>query len=172
MSASAARSFGVRRIPENAPHIISADEAWSVRPTPAPWSQTALALDFDPLDEHDEFGRRPTRSSLLPEPHPFVAKLAQAVIEVVSAQRPVAQLIRHLDPAVYSVVARRALVATRRQAAGPRRAAVVRRVRICEPADGVVEGCAVVVAPGRVQAVALRLEGLDGRWVVTALTIG
>ena len=48
----------------------------------------------------------------------------------------------------------------------------VRRVRVCEPADGIVEACAVVVSHGRVRALALRLEGLDGRWLVTALTIG
>jgi hypothetical protein len=30
----------------------------------------------------------------------------------------------------------------------------------------------VLVAHGRVRALAMRLEGLYGRWVVTALTIG
>jgi hypothetical protein len=36
----------------------------------------------------------------------------------------------------------------------------------------VVEASAVVVARGRVQAVALRLEGQDGRWRMTALELG
>ncbi len=163
------RSFAVRPIPENAPRIISADEAWA---TPAPWAQSALALDFRHQDDDDDFGPQPTCTSALPDPHPLVSRLAQAVIEVVSGQRPPAQLIRHLAPTVYSVVARRALVAARRQQPGARRAAVVRRVRLCEPTDGVVEACAVVVAHGRVRAMAMRLEGIDGRWVVTAITIG
>ncbi len=64
------------------------------------------------------------------------------------------------------------MVAGRRRAPGPRRPAIVRRVRVCEPADGIVEACAVVVSHGRVRALAIRLEGLDGRWLVTALTIG
>ena len=140
------RSFAVRPIPENAPRIISADEACA----------RGLINRVVPL----------------PDPHPLVSRLAQAVIEVVSGQRPPAQLIRHLAPTVYSVVARRALVAARRQQPGARRAAVVRRVRLCEPTDGVVEACAVVVAHGRVRAMAMRLEGIDGRWVVTAITIG
>jgi hypothetical protein len=55
-------------------------------------------------------------------------------------------------------------------AAGQR--AVVRSVRICQPADRVVEGAAVVVARGRVQAVAFRLEGAGGRWRMTALELG
>jgi hypothetical protein len=66
-------------------------------------------------------------------------------------------------------------------------AASVRSVRVCEPADGVAEVSAVVVgleavaatkgrtgAAGRrrCRAVALRLEGVDGRWMMTALTMG
>lgn len=64
-----------------------------------------------------------------------------------------------------------AAVATRRPR-GLRRPAVVRRVRVQEPADGVVEACAVIVHQDRVRAMALRLRGLDGRWIVTALQVG
>uniref|UniRef100_UPI00262EF298 Rv3235 family protein n=1 Tax=uncultured Pseudokineococcus sp. TaxID=1642928 RepID=UPI00262EF298 len=52
------------------------------------------------------------------------------------------------------------------------RAAVVRRVRITHPADGVVEAAAVVMDTDRVRAVALRLEGWDTRWRLTALELG
>lgn len=161
--------FSVRCIPDTAPPRIPADEAWSFET--APYTQEALALDFFPAVE-DDFARQPTRSSNLPEPEPFTAKIAQAIVEVISGQRPATQLIRHTSPTVYSVLARRALVSSRRAVSGPRRAAVVRRVRVCEPADGVVEACAVVVAHGRVRALALRLEGLDGRWLVTQVAVG
>ena len=161
--------FTVRRIPQTAPDVISADEAWHGE---QPYAQAALALDFFGARDDEEFGRQPTRSSLLPDPSGVVARLAQAVVEVVSGQRPAPQLIRHIAPTVYSVIARQAMVAGRRRTPGPRRAAVVRRVRDCEPADGIVEACAVVVSHGRVRALAIRLEGLDGRWLVTALTIG
>jgi hypothetical protein len=161
--------FVVRRIPQTAPRIISADEAWHGE---QPYAQDALALDFFGARDDEDFGRRPTRRILLPDPTAVVGQLAQAVVEVVSGQRPAPQLIRHTAPTVYSVIARQAMVAARRRAPGPRRAAVVRRVRVCEPADGIVEACAVVVSHGRVRALALRLEGLDGRWLLTALTIG
>jgi hypothetical protein len=157
----------VRPIPQTAPPVISADEAYSGA---APYVQESLALDFFPPEE--DFDRRPTLRSELDDPRPFVAKMAQAIIEVVSGQRPAPQLIRHTSSPVYSVLARRALVSARRQPAGARRSAVVRRIRLCEPTDGVVEACAVVVSHGRVRALALRLEGLDGRWLVTQLTIG
>jgi len=162
--------FTVRRIPETAPSRITADEAWAYEPSP--YTQESLALDFFPIGDDEDFARQPTRSSDLPEPEPFVAKIAQAIIEVISGQRPATQLIRHTSPTAYSVLARRALVSSRRLGKGPRRAAVVRRVRVCEPADGVVEACAVVVSQGRVRALALRLEGLDGRWLVTQIAIG
>ena len=160
--------FTVRRLPAMAPAVISADEAWHGE---QPYAQDALALDFrGPQDE--DFGRRPTRTRHLPDPHDLVAKLAQAIVEVVSGQRPAPQLIRHTSPTIYAVLARQAMVAGRRRTPGARRPALVRRVRVCEPADGVVEACAVVVSHGRVRALALRLEGLDGRWLVTALTMG
>ncbi|MEO7448153.1 MAG: Rv3235 family protein [Humibacillus sp.] len=161
--------FRVRPIPATSPGIISADEAWHGT---APYSQDALALDFGARLDEEDFGPQPTRRLLLPDPAPLVPRLAQTIIEVVSGQRPAPQLIRHTAPAVYSVLARQAMVAGRRRAGGALRAPVVRQVRLCEPADGVVEACAVVVAHGKVRALALRLEGLDGRWMLTALTIG
>lgn len=162
--------LAIRPAPPTEPPVISADEAY--RPSPClPYSQTALALDFSCNPEQD-CERRPTRRSQLPDPQPFVAKIAQAIIEVIGAQRPAPQLIRHTTPAIYSGLARRALLAAKRHRSGPRRPAMVRRVRVCEPADGIVEACAVVVAHGRVRALALRLEGLDGRWLVTQLTVG
>ncbi len=160
----------VRPVPVTQPPVISADEAYRPVP-PQPYTQAALALDFR-CDSDEDCERRPTLRSQLPDPRPFVAKIAQAIVEVIAAQRPAPQLIRHTSPNVYAGLARRALVAARRQQTGARRPAMVRRVRVCEPADGIVEACAVVVAHGRVRAIALRLEGLDGRWIVTQLTIG
>ena len=166
---SASSAFTVRHIPDTEPGRISADEAWQFESTP--YTQEALALDFFPAVD-DEFAHRPTRSTDLPEPEPFVAKIAQAVVEVISGQRPATQLIRHTSPTVYSLLARRALVSTRRLRGEARRPAVVRRIRLCEPADGVIEACAVVVSHGRVRALAFRLEGLDGRWLMTQVAVG
>jgi len=167
--ATGAKGFTVRSIPQTAPQVISADEAWHGE---LPYAQDALALDFFGARDDEEFGRQPTRTQLLPEPAPLVAKLSQAIVEVVSGQRPAPQLIRHTSPTIYSTIARQALVASRRRTPGARRPAIVRRIRLCEPADGIIEACAVVISHGRVRALALRLEGLDGRWLVTALTMG
>jgi hypothetical protein len=44
--------------------------------------------------------------------------------------------------------------------------------RVFEPADGVAEASAVFRGGGNVRALAFRLEGLDGRWRITALELG
>jgi len=85
--------------------------------------------------------------------------------------RPAAQLTRWLAPDIHERVARRGTLA--RQRRQPRRhASAVRRMLACSPADGVVEISAVVAHDGRVRALALRLSGVDGRWLVTALEVG
>jgi hypothetical protein len=81
------------------------------------------------------------------------------------------QILRWTTPEVYAVVARRGAVSARRGTPATRRA-VVRSVRVCEPADGVAEACAVVLDGGRVRALAMRLVGMDGRWRIEALQVG
>jgi hypothetical protein len=134
----------------------------------------ALALVTTPDDTVDElsfesFGPQPTPRDELPDPQAWARRTVQAVVEVLSGVRPLAQLARWTSPDVYAALQRR-----RAGAAQPRpgRRPVVRSVHVCEPADGVAEACAVVIGQGRARAVALRLEGLDGRWLVTALEIG
>jgi hypothetical protein len=96
--------------------------------------------------------------------------MAQALIEVMSGARPAPQVIRWTTPEGYSAIARRHVASGRRTMVT--RPAVVRRVRICEPVDGVIEACAVVVDNGRVRALAMRLTDVDRRWVVCALQGG
>ena len=134
----------------------------------------ALALVTTPdeaIDEvpFDHFGPQPTARDALPDPQAWAGRMVQAVVEVLSGVRPLAQLVRWTSPDVYAGLQRRSAAEP-----GPRpgRRAIVRSVHVSEPADGVAEACAVVIAHGRVRAVALRLEGLDGRWVMTALEIG
>ena len=90
--------------------------------------------------------------------------------------RPVTQLRRWLTDEVYdqlrrSTAPRTGRVADRRRRYAPARSprVVLRAVRTCEVADGLVEACAVVDDGQRAWALALRLEGADGRWRCTTL---
>ena len=150
--------------PDPRPPIVSADEAYRRRP--APYLQDALAIDFGEPYEPDDL-----RREALPDPEPVVARLSQAFVEVMAGIRPAPQVLRWTSPQVYDVLARRAFVAARRPRTVHRRA-VVRKVRIQEPVPGVVEASAVVVHHDRERALALRLVGLDQRWVVSDLHVG
>lgn len=145
------------------------------RPAGARYVQDALAVDFSRASDEQVFGPQTTARADLPDPRQWAAHIGQAVVEVMAGARSAPQLVRWTTPEVYAVVARRGALAARRAAAGrspqPRRA-VVRRVLVCEPADGVAEASVIVLDGDRVRALAIRLVGLDGRWRVEALQVG
>ena len=120
--------------------------------------------------------RRPTPSAEPPAPRRWPAQLAQAVAEALAGHRPVQQLLRWTNDEVYAALLGRAAGSpgrggpvTRGRVSGPR--PVVRALRLSRPRDGVVEASAVVQTGARCRALALRLEGLDGRWRATALDV-
>ena len=47
----------------------------------------------------------------------------------------------------------------------------VRKTRITEPLDGVCEATVTVRFGDRLRVVAIRFEGLDGRWLCTCLAL-
>ncbi len=118
----------------------------------------------------DEFGPRPTRRAALPAPRTWAGRVVQAIVEVLAGMRPATQLVRWTTAEVYEEISSRVL-AHGCDAEGPPRG-VVRSLHVSEPADGVAEVCALVRRGARSTAVALRLEGMDGRWQCTALELG
>jgi hypothetical protein len=128
--------------------------------------------DLDGDEEDREPRRRITMRADLPDPRRFAGRLTQAIVEVVSGARPAAQLARWTSKTVYDDIRGRLTTLARSGAPGLRRGVTgsVRSVHVTEPIDGVAEVCAVVARRGRATAVALRLEGLDGRWMCTSLT--
>lgn len=158
-------------VPRNRPALLPDTDGWDdPAGSTARYVQDALAVDFT-LSDEQLFGEQPTRSRELPDPREWAGHIAQALVEVMAGARPAPQVLRWTTPEVYAVVARRAAVSARRGATRSRRT-VVRSVRVCEPADGVAEACAVVIDGTRVRAVAFRLVGLDRRWRVEALQVG
>ena len=141
------------------------------------WRRTP-ATAGDP--DLDDFGPQPTRRAHLPEPRAWGGRLVQALVEVLAGDRPAGQLVRWTSSEVYDDVT--ALVPVGAGSGPHRRArppggglparAAVRSVHVTEPADGVAEVAATVTRGRRTTAVALRLEGLDGRWQCTALELG
>jgi hypothetical protein len=87
------------------------------------------------------------------------------MVEVISSRRPLAQLRVHCAPEIYAGLAARPSIA-------PLALPHLLTVRVCEPADGVAEVSVAFRRADRVRALAFRLQGVDGRWRITALQLG
>ncbi|WP_243076933.1 Rv3235 family protein [Microbacterium sp. SS28] len=123
----------------------------------------------------DYFAPQRTPSADLPDPEPFLRNLTIGVFETLSGVREVEQLARWVtEEAFRALVVRSNLTARARSARGvPARRPVhsILSIRHSAPADGVVEAVVIVASPARTRAVAMRLEGMDGRWRATSLAV-
>ncbi len=123
------------------------------------------------LQDETEFGPQPTSRSALPDPRPWAGRFLQALLEVLAGDRPLGQLVRWTSHDVFGQVAAMTADVSRPRPGATARE-VVRSVHVDEPDDGVAEVAALVRSGVRARAVALRMEGLDGRWQCTAVELG
>ena len=103
---------------------------------------------------------------------PWAARLAQAVLEVEAAERPVIQLGQWVLPSIYRRLDRRQQLRARQlDPRAPRSSCPehVRSVHVCHPTPDVAEVSVVTASNERSRAMALRLERRKGRWMCTAL---
>ena len=115
-----------------------------------------------------DFDRQPTPIWQLPDPKQATARIAQILLDVMNGQRPVAQLNNVTNALVRAQVLRSVAGLPRDQRHRP----LVTSLRVTTPGPSVVEASVVLGNAGRSRAMALRLEGLDGRWMCTALRMG
>ncbi|MGW1343102.1 Rv3235 family protein [Kribbella sp. NPDC002412] len=111
----------------------------------------------------------------VPDVRVWGGRLAQAVSEVLAGDRPISQLVRFTDDAVFAELNRRVRVlgmTTTATGRGAKERSAVRSVRVCCPAKDVAEVAAHVRHGYRSRAIALRLEIRRNRWVCTALELG
>ena len=123
------------------------------------------AVGVPPWSSESDVGVQRTGTGLLPPATRTGPVFARALIEVLSGRRPVAQLRVHCAPEIYAGLAQR-------PDAGASALPHLLNVRVCEPADGVAEVSAAFRRADRVRAMAFRIEGVDGRWRITALELG
>lgn len=132
---------------------------------PAPSGLHLVGTDDLPLEDPE-----------LPDPRIWAAKMARAISEVASGERPPGQLTRWVARDELARLVRRGQAIQRHPSArakrGVSRLRSVRAVRVCPVAPGIVETSAVLVGGDRAQAVAIRLEVVAGRWLATAVALG
>lgn len=113
----------------------------------------------------------PLRAAL-PDPAQWARRLLVGIIETADGRRSLNQVAALLSPGVAHGLRHELEHAVRRGRPHWTARAVVRSVRVSEPADQVAELCATVRTGERVRAIALRLEVRNGRWCCTRLVLG
>ena len=103
----------------------------------------------------------------LPDPKIMAENLARALVEVRVGMRSLAGLKRFLKPNLYGLLENRGNTHLKTNIAPGY--VHVRSNRISHISPFIVEATTLVEVAGRIRAVALRIEALRGRWVVTAL---
>ena len=142
-------------------------------------TQSSFARAYRAADEAAElnqyFAPQRTSTADLPDPETFLRNISRGVLEIFAGVREVDQLARWLTEDAYRKLVTRANLAARARSArgipAKRPVHQIVSVRHSSPADGIVEGVVIVRGPARTRAVALRLEGMDGRWRPTSLAL-
>jgi len=127
------------------------------------------------LETDEYFGVQISTDAELGDPKPVLAFLAQAVIETLAGIRDVEQSARWLSDSVYQQLRQRAMQANRARAEQHARILrpnlVIGKITTFSPRQGVLEGVVIVHNQGRARAVAIRLEGYNGRWRAKSLAV-
>ena len=128
-----------------------------------------------PLESDDYFGSQFPSSTDLGDPKPVLSFLALSVIETIAGIRDIEQCARWLTDGVYQQLRQKSLASTRSRAEGQIKALrpniTVGRISTFSPREGIVEGVVIVHNLGRARAVAIRLEGYNGRWRARSLAV-
>lgn len=103
-----------------------------------------------------------TSATVLPPAADWATVCCRGIIESLAGRRPVDQLRKHCSPEIFAGLKDRA-------PSRPTSTNLLLTVTVCQPTDGVAEVAAVFRADGRARAMALRMQGLDGRWRITDL---
>jgi hypothetical protein len=126
-------------------------------------------------DADEFFAPQRTSAAALPDPEPLLRNLTRGVHEVLAGVREIEQLARWVTEDTFRALLTRANLATRARSArgvpATRPVYAIGSVRMCVPTDGVVESVIVVRTPPRTRAIAVRLEGIDGRWRASSLAL-
>ena len=114
--------------------------------------------EFDP-----DFAPIPTSSSKLPSLEDWNRTLILSVLEIWAGKRSPNQLARWCQSPVFQELTR--------NVGSQSIVGKLRKIHIQEPLDGLCEAIATVRFNERLRSIAIRLEGVDGRWLCTNLKL-
>lgn len=107
----------------------------------------------------------------LGDPTPLVCTVAKAALEIALGANGIDRLARWITPTLRTTLLRQQSLARRADYVARGQVAVA-RVRLCRVSATAVEAAVVATEGEMAHALALRLEAVSGRWLVTALDVG
>jgi len=107
----------------------------------------------------------------LGDPTPLVCTVAKLAFEIAMGAEGIDRLTRWITPTMRTVLLRQQSL-SRRANYAPRGAVGVARVRLCRVSPTAVEAAVVATEGDAAHAIAMRLEAVSGRWLVTTIDIG
>ncbi len=119
---------------------------------------SSFGENYDP-----DFAPQPTSASELPELHTWTLKFVVSVLEIWAGKRQPAQLSRWCHQKIYHELLR--------NVGSQQDVGRVRTLHQSEPLDGICESTVTVRYGGRLRSLVVRFEGIDKRWLCTALTL-
>jgi len=126
-------------------------------------------------NDDDYFGFQRTHRNELPDPAPLIDNLSRSVMEILAGARELEQIARWVSDDVYRNLVIRVQASARARAvkkiAPYRPVFTIGMTRITYPTDFAAECVTIVHGRARTRAIAIRLEGLDGRWRATAIHV-
>jgi|AACY02.15.fsa_nt_gi hypothetical protein len=109
------------------------------------------------------FAPKPTSPEFLPEPTKFTLAYLVSVIEVILGKRQLRQIARNTHRFVFDSIAS--------QIGKFPELPKIQRIYRSYPIEGVIEVVATLKFNRRIRALAMRFEGVDGRWLCTELDL-
>jgi len=115
-------------------------------------------------DEYDpDFSPQPTSASDLPELHEWTMRFVVSVLEIWAGRRSPSQLTRMCHRKIFTDLHARAGTF--------KEVGKLRTIHQSEPLDGICESVVTVRFGERLRALSVRFEGVDNRWLCTALDL-
>ena len=110
-----------------------------------------------------EFAPQPTSASDLPDINPLILQFIYNTLEIWAGKRSPQQLQHLCHYTVFSEI--------QKMAGSLKEIGRVRKSRVTQPLDGICEATITIRFGDRLRVVAIRFEGLDGRWLCTYLAL-
>ncbi len=114
--------------------------------------------EFDP-----DFAPEPTSAQDLPDLMGWTQLFAHNVVEIWAGRRSPSQLASQCHYRIFSELVRKS--------GSQKQVGHIRKIHIQEPLDGICEATITVRYEDRLRAILVRFEGVDKRWLCTALTL-